>query len=140
MVPLLLLTACASVRPGPVALAPGAYELPVVNRDIEPAPGKDSGALLTEIIVPPSDKPTTVQVYKHRRALFSPKGAARTSIVASNPAAAAAQPDRWPWWWKALAILAGLAVVRIAWLKVSGPVKLFFEGARALLIRIIRRG
>lgn len=136
----MVLTACSGAKHGPVALSPDAYEMPVSNEKLQPAPGKDPQDLLMEVIVPPrpDGKPTKLQFYKQPQGLFAAKGAARTSLVSDNPQAQASQPARWPWWWKALGILAGLGAGWLVWLKISGPVKVFFGGAWALVRRLFK--
>jgi len=134
----MVLTACAGVKPGPVALSATEYEMPIASEKLQPAPGKDSDKLLAEIIVPASAKPTRVQVYKQPKGLLAAKGAAGVSVVSDNPAVTVAQPARWPWWWKGLALLAGPGAGGLVWLKVSGPIKVFFGGAWALVRRIFR--
>ncbi len=125
----LLLFACKSAPQSPVIVGPGVYELPVKSENLAPAPGKNKEDIIAVIVVPPSDKATTVQIYKKHRPLvkklFPSREEQTITPIADNPAAEVSQQKKTPWWLWAGGLAGGFGVLWIFGRKYLGaPLKI----------------
>lgn len=132
---IMTLSGCGKKAPGaPVILGSSVtgtvYEIPVEqvkDKEIMPAPGKNIDDVVAVVVVPPSDKPTTVQVYrqpktitrKAKEIITGDKGNPDYTLTSDNPGTKA-QTGRdfglWPYLAGAFTLIAGLIAAR-QWLK-----------------------
>ena len=119
-----------------------AYQIPVEQQKIdEPAGGE--GEKVLEIVVPPSDKTTTLHVKAKkaslRQAILPKKKDTSFDMVSDNPQAKAHEEARTPWWYWALGIIVALAVAWYVIGKYLAPIKLFFGSAWSLISRVFTK-
>jgi hypothetical protein len=96
------LQGCAS-QPNPVLIAPDTYAVPAVpTAGGSEIAGLDESDRIATVVVPPSDKPTTVRVYKKKVSAMKKAltNAPRIDAVSDNPLVAVQTPKRskaWQW-------------------------------------------
>jgi len=131
-----MLQGCGGPPPKPVLIGPDTYAVPAVpTAGGSEIAGLDEGDRITTIVVPPSNKPTTVRVYKKKvgamRRLMT--NAPRIDAVSDSASVAVQTPKRsMAWRWLILAgILAGIGAVVAK--------KAFDFSPWALVLRLFRR-
>lgn len=108
----------------------GIYEIPVEqvkDKEITPAPGKNDEDVIAVVVVPPSEKPTTVQVYanpkkitrKAKEVITGDAGSPDYSVVSDNKGVIAKTERNvglWPYIAGLFTLVAGIIAAR-KWLK-----------------------
>lgn len=106
------------------------YEIPVEqvkDKQVDPPAGKEVDDVVAVVIVPPSEKPTTVQVYRKQKSVMKQakeiitgdKGSPDIAVASNNPSVkieATRETGLWPWIAGFGVFAAGLFAAR-AWLK-----------------------
>lgn len=130
-----LLEGCAKI-PVPVQIGPGTYEVPTIPKtDKAVIAGHDESDRLATVVVPPSDKPTTVRVYKKKVSVFKKvfTNTPKVRTVSDNPAVKAETPKTSLW--KRWALLIGILAAVMLW---AGK-RLYNFSPWAFIWRLIKR-
>ena len=95
-----MLSGCGGL-PKPVLIAPDTYAVPVIPtaRGPEIAGHSESDRIAT-VVVPPSDKPTTVRVYRKKVSVIKRllTNAPKVNAVSENPSVVVETPKNATWW------------------------------------------
>ncbi len=130
---------CKSTPQVPVEIAAGQYQVPIQHENIQEPPGWKDSRAVTEIIVPPSDKPTTIFVRPKERSVFKKMFPVRSETtseaVASSKDVTVKQEPETPWWWYALGGIGGLIGLEFLLKKIAAP----FMGPLGLAGKLISR-